>query len=166
MPRPPRLDDAAWLRARYVERGLSSYAIAAALGCDPATVRLALRRHGMPVKPPGSRTPPIPEGARFGRLVVLREVPPRERRNPELRAYLCGVRSCGCLKREASLELARRNREAARPSARLEGHRLDGSPKWRVRYMQAGRKRSRSFRSREEAEAFMALRIPASASPP
>jgi IS30 family transposase len=43
----PELEDANWLRQRYLVEGLSSFAIAAELGCRATTVSRALQRHGI-----------------------------------------------------------------------------------------------------------------------
>lgn len=51
----PQLDDADWLRREYLLRGCTADEIAAELGCDPGTVRYALRRHGIPRRPSGPR---------------------------------------------------------------------------------------------------------------
>jgi DNA-binding XRE family transcriptional regulator len=51
----PELSDADWLRERYVERRLGSSAIADELGCAPHSVRMALRRHRIPIRSRGGR---------------------------------------------------------------------------------------------------------------
>lgn len=48
--RPPLLDDVGWLTAAYVTDGRSTSDIAAELGCSPAAVTAALRRHGIEVR--------------------------------------------------------------------------------------------------------------------
>jgi hypothetical protein len=50
----PHLRDPAWLRRRYVTEGRSTRSIAAELGCNKRSVRLALRRHRIPIRPGGS----------------------------------------------------------------------------------------------------------------
>jgi transposase-like protein len=57
--RPAQLDDAVWLRARYVHAGMSMQAIGSEVGAAPETVSRALRRHGIELRrasrPPGPR---------------------------------------------------------------------------------------------------------------
>lgn len=55
MARPAQLDDHAWLSAEYETEGRSSYDLADELGCDPWTVRKALARLGIPLRPAGRR---------------------------------------------------------------------------------------------------------------
>jgi hypothetical protein len=43
-----------WLREQYIARHRSSVAIAAELGTSPSTVNKALRRNGIPIRPPGT----------------------------------------------------------------------------------------------------------------
>ena len=50
MKRPPLLDDVGWLTAAYATDGRSTSDIAAELGCSPAAVTTALRRHGIEVR--------------------------------------------------------------------------------------------------------------------
>lgn len=50
--RYPQLQDAAWLEREYVVNGRGLVPIAKELGCCPKSVRLALRRHGISVRPP------------------------------------------------------------------------------------------------------------------
>jgi hypothetical protein len=114
--RYPELADAAWLRERYVERDLSSGDIAAQLGCARPSVLQALARHGIPIRPQGTK-PARPSrllGRRYGRLVI-REVL-RTAKTPKrvLAACDCGeevnvlydnlrhgrTKSCGCLRRD------------------------------------------------------------------
>jgi transposase-like protein len=49
--RPVELDDAEWLRARHVDRAMTAPAIADELGVAALTVRRALQRHGVPLRP-------------------------------------------------------------------------------------------------------------------
>ena len=49
------LNDAAWLRERYHDSGLTTHEIAADLGCSHVTVVRALMRHGIKARPPGRR---------------------------------------------------------------------------------------------------------------
>jgi hypothetical protein len=117
------LDDAGWLRRRYLDEGASTREIAREVGRDRKTVRTALRRHGIPARPPGRVTPPaVRPGDRFGRLVVVAEAPRERRLRPKERAYVCAcdcggekivgrgplrggaVLSCGCLRREVMAE--------------------------------------------------------------
>jgi transposase len=46
-PGADRLEDGAWLRARYLDEGMSCRQIAEELGCAKMTVYRALRRHGI-----------------------------------------------------------------------------------------------------------------------
>jgi hypothetical protein len=66
-----------WLRQRYELEGLSSYAIAAELGCRATTVSRALRRHGIAARM--GRPAVIVPGQVYGRLTVLGELPERTR---------------------------------------------------------------------------------------
>lgn len=50
MKRPPLLDDVGWLTAAYATDGRSTSDLAAELGCSPAAVTTALRRHGIEVR--------------------------------------------------------------------------------------------------------------------
>ena len=56
-PKYPELQDADWLRARYVTEGLSTIEIAEMLDfdCAPTTVGNWLRKHGIPARPPTGR---------------------------------------------------------------------------------------------------------------
>jgi uncharacterized paraquat-inducible protein A len=45
--------DSEWLREQYIEKGLSTIAIAKLVGCDNKTVWAQLRRHGIPTRPVG-----------------------------------------------------------------------------------------------------------------
>ena len=58
-PLYPELRDADWLRARYVDEGLSQDQIAELLGfeCARATVGQWLRRHGIPARPISAGAP-------------------------------------------------------------------------------------------------------------
>ena len=49
--RDPRLDDKAWLTRRYVAEGASTLQIADELNCTMRTVKSALLRQGIPVRP-------------------------------------------------------------------------------------------------------------------
>jgi hypothetical protein len=57
--RPAQLDDAEWLRARYVDAGMSMQAIGVEVGAAAETVGRALKRHGIELRrasrPPGPR---------------------------------------------------------------------------------------------------------------
>lgn len=57
----PQLHDKNWLQAQYVTSGRSTSDIAAELSAEPSSVRAALRRHEIPLRPrgsePGQRTP-------------------------------------------------------------------------------------------------------------
>jgi hypothetical protein len=63
MPRivHPLLDDAAWLRTRYVTEGRTLKQIAAETGVSGWTVLERLIEHGIPRRPPGGRTRPPDE---------------------------------------------------------------------------------------------------------
>jgi hypothetical protein len=76
-PRFPELQDTSWLRQRYEVEGLSSYAVAAELGCRPTTVSRALRRHGIAARM--GRPAVVAPGHSYGRLTVLAELPKRSR---------------------------------------------------------------------------------------
>jgi transposase-like protein len=52
-PGADRLEDGAWLRARYLDEGKSCQQIAEELGCAKMTVHRALRRHGIGGRPAG-----------------------------------------------------------------------------------------------------------------
>jgi hypothetical protein len=86
-PRFPELQAAGWLRQKYVVEGLSSYAIAAELGCRATTVSRALRRHGLTARM--GRPPVVVAGQVYGRLTVLGELPGRSRGG---RVFRCFVR--------------------------------------------------------------------------
>ena len=49
----PELADSDWLRARYIDEGLSTAQIAALLDCGSPAVRVALIRAGIDRRPPG-----------------------------------------------------------------------------------------------------------------
>jgi hypothetical protein len=68
-PRFPELQDGGWLRRKYEAEGLSSYAIAAELGCRPPTVSRALRHHGIAARM--GRPAVVGPGQVYGRLTVL-----------------------------------------------------------------------------------------------
>jgi hypothetical protein len=51
----PKLQNAKWLRTRYVDRRMTVAAIAAEAGADPSRVHVALRRHGIPPRGPADR---------------------------------------------------------------------------------------------------------------
>lgn len=55
----PELQDPAWLRARYVEDGLSLDGIAELVDfdCSAVTVGYWMRKHGIPARPRTSRAP-------------------------------------------------------------------------------------------------------------
>jgi AraC-like DNA-binding protein len=55
--RYPQLRDAAWLREQYVTLGKGSEAIAQTLGCTGTAVYRALKRHGIPPRPPSVKAP-------------------------------------------------------------------------------------------------------------
>jgi hypothetical protein len=112
-PRFPELQDAGWLCEKYEFEGLSSYAIAAELGCRDTTVSRALRRHGIGARM--GRPAVVAPGQVYGRLTVLAELPGRTRGRRVFRCLCaCGreteaqavelrqgkVRSCGCLREE------------------------------------------------------------------
>ena len=65
--RLPAAPDEAWLRERYVIDRLSAERIAEQVGCSSQFVRDQLRRHGIPLRPPGG-------GARSGRTLVLAQL--------------------------------------------------------------------------------------------
>jgi hypothetical protein len=67
----PMLADPQWLRERYVDHNQTSAEIAAEIGCFPSSVRRALRRAGIPVRPAVKR-PAVEGGQRFGDLTVVR----------------------------------------------------------------------------------------------
>jgi hypothetical protein len=50
-----RLNDIGWLRRRYVDEGATVREIAVQVGCGHASVAVALRRHGIPVRTRGRR---------------------------------------------------------------------------------------------------------------
>jgi hypothetical protein len=123
-PRFPELQDAGWLRRKYELEGLSSYAIAAQLGCRANTVSRALQRHGITARM--GRPAVVGPGQVYGRLTVLGELPERTRAGRVFRCLCeCGreadaravelrqgkVRSCGCL-----LDDARRSGHPRPPS--------------------------------------------------
>jgi hypothetical protein len=76
-PRFPELQDAGWLRRKYELEGLSSYAIAAELGCRPTTISRALRRHGIAARM--GRLAVVAQGQIYGRLTALAELAQRTR---------------------------------------------------------------------------------------
>jgi hypothetical protein len=109
----PELEDANWLQQKYLVEGLSSYAIAAELGCRATTVSRALRHHGIAARV--GRPAAVRPGELYGRLTVLNELPARVRGGRIFRCLCaCGretevqagelrrgkVRSCGCLRDE------------------------------------------------------------------
>lgn len=47
---------AEWLREQYVEKGLSTIAIAKIIGCDNKTIWARLKRYGIPTRPPAGPT--------------------------------------------------------------------------------------------------------------
>jgi hypothetical protein len=113
-PRFPELQDAGWLRHKYELEGLSSYSIAAELGCRATTVSRALRHHR--IRACMGRPAVVVPGQTYGRLTVLGELPERTRGGRVFRCRCtCGretdaraaelregkVRSCGCLLAEA-----------------------------------------------------------------
>jgi hypothetical protein len=57
--RDPRLNDPDWLRGEY-EGGATTWEIAAKVGCGQATVRRAMKRHGIEPRPLGRRPRPVP----------------------------------------------------------------------------------------------------------
>jgi hypothetical protein len=105
------LNDPAWLRREYVNRGRTSAEIATDLGCNYITVLNALKRHSIP-RHPRSR-PRFHVGAQVGRLTVIERLP-ADRYGHSYRcicdcgneavvrsAHLVkGTRSCGCLRRQ------------------------------------------------------------------
>jgi hypothetical protein len=108
-PRFPELQEAGWLRQKYEVEGLSSYSIAAELGCRATTVSRALRRHGIAARM--GRPAVIVPGQVYGRLIVLGELPERSKGGRVFRCLCaCGretearavglrqrkVHSCGC----------------------------------------------------------------------
>lgn len=111
--RSAALDDPTWLRRNYVENGRLLREIAADLGCSKQTVGVALRRHGIPVRPRSGPPPTIAIGDRSGRWLVVGEAA-RERhgRRRFLARCDCGTErvldasslstgkseSCGCAK--------------------------------------------------------------------
>jgi hypothetical protein len=112
-PRFPELQDAGWLRRKYEIDGLSSYSIAAELGCRANTVSRALHRHGIAARM--GRPAVVAPGQVYGRLTVLGELRERTRGGRVFRCLCaCGreaaaravelrqgqVRSCGCLLNE------------------------------------------------------------------
>jgi hypothetical protein len=93
--------------------GLSSYAIAAKLGCRATTVSRALLSHGIAARM--GRPAVVVPGQIYGRLTVLGELPERSRGGRVFRCLCaCGretdaravelrqgkIRSCGCLRDE------------------------------------------------------------------
>lgn len=68
----PELQDVAWLHERYVERNMTSREIADDVGCFPSSVRRALRRASIDIRPAVVRTK-VEIGARYGDLVVVAE---------------------------------------------------------------------------------------------
>ena len=110
-PRFPELQEASWLRHKYQLEGLSSYSIAAQLGCRATTVSRALRRHRITARI--GRPAVVVPGQVYGRLTVLGELPERTRGGRVFRC-LCAfgrdaraverrqgkIRSCGCLRDE------------------------------------------------------------------
>jgi hypothetical protein len=112
-PRFPELQEAGWLRQKYELEGLSSYSIAAELGCRATTVSRALRRHRITARM--GRPAVVVPGQVYGRLTVLGELRERSRGGRVFRCLCaCGretdaravelrqgkVRSCGCLRDE------------------------------------------------------------------
>jgi hypothetical protein len=112
-PRFAELQEAGWLRKKYEVEGLSSYAIAAELGCRATTVSRALRRHRITARM--GRPAVVVPGQVYGRLTVLGELPGRSRGGRVFRCLCaCGretdaravelrqgkIRSCGCLRDE------------------------------------------------------------------
>ena len=75
--RYPQLADPAWLRQRHVLDGVRAEDIAAELGCDPTTVRTALRAAGIPRLGLGPR--PAPAGRP---RVAAPALPPGRRQHP------------------------------------------------------------------------------------
>jgi hypothetical protein len=81
-PRPPELDNAGWLRQRYVTDCASLAVIAAECDCDVRTVARALRRSGIPTRThsEAGRVRPDPtEEARASRAAAQRARRQRER---------------------------------------------------------------------------------------
>ena len=59
------LDDRDWLIRQYQQGGRPAADLADEVGCSPTLVFTALRRHGIPVRPPGGvRRTPMPERLR------------------------------------------------------------------------------------------------------
>ncbi len=48
---PPRLKDAAWVKAQYIDANRTAREIATDIGCDYQSVLNAVRRFGLPVRP-------------------------------------------------------------------------------------------------------------------
>jgi hypothetical protein len=109
----PELQEAGWLRHKYQVEGLSSYAIAAQLGCRATTVSRALRRHGIRARM--GRPAVVVAGQVCGQLTMPGELRERSRGGRVFRCLCaCGretdaravelrqgkVRSCGCLRDE------------------------------------------------------------------
>jgi hypothetical protein len=86
-PHFPELQDAGWLRRKYELEGLSSYAIAAELGCRPTTVSRALHRYGIHARM--GRPAVVAPGQVYGRLTVLGELPGRTRAAVSFVACAC-----------------------------------------------------------------------------
>lgn len=117
--RYPRLRDREWLRQEYVENGRTASDIAAEVGCSGSAVQLAMKGHGLPMRPRHGAPSAVNPGDRFERLLVVAPAGyttyGRNMRQSLCRcdcgtekvianhSLRCGaVRSCGCLSREYS----------------------------------------------------------------
>jgi hypothetical protein len=120
----PGLQDAGWLHRKYELEGLSSYAIAAELGCRATTVSRALRRYGIAVRM--GRPAVVGPGQVHGRLTVLGELPERTRGGRVFRCRcVCGARGRPAGGRTAAgkdplLRLPARRDKAERPQPAAE----------------------------------------------